>query len=532
MAIDVAIVAHFDPNDRIESNFCDFLACLRSVFDKVVLITTSEIGNLPPIDGIEAIKRPNIGYDFYSYRVGVERALRCNDLEHIALINSSVVLLDAHRLSDALRNMIKLCDSYDAVGATSSRQFGWHIQSYMMVLGRGVFSSEWFQRFFSNISPMNTKMEMILNYEIGFSSALVKNGVKVATLLSPASKAAVNWSHISASSIAQQFGYVKMEVLRDNPHEIDVQGIRDSATEERLKQVDEMVERARGHYQVGEDNLFTLKRPEKLPLSTMKTARWRLPHRSGVLTAVVVHLYYIEMIDEICDYLENIIVPFDVFVTTPFEGDVAPIIDRFAEVGASVSVYLTENRGRDIGPFVSLYRSGDLDGYDAILKIHSKKSTYSDRGDEWRNRLYRSLVGDSLIALRAIDLLRSGEIGIVGPHDYYLTNEEYWGANRDAVRDLLTAMDVHSAGDEPELGFFAGSMFWFHPSALRSLQRIDEEKLRFEPENGIQDGTLAHAVERVFCTIARKAGYRTTSAALKGYEIHHTETEKNNVPVL
>jgi rhamnosyltransferase len=75
-------------------------------------------------------------------------------------------------------------------------------------------------------------------------------------------------------------------------------------------------------------------------------------------------------------------------------------------------------------------------------------------------------------------------------------------------------------------------MFWFAPPALRPLQTIAESELDFEPEAGLQDGTLAHALERLFCIMARKQGYRTTSLELNGAEIDGTATLENRVPVL
>lgn len=532
MANNIAVIAHFDANNTIEKNFIDLISCVRNVFDKTILVTTSDIHQDKIFEGVEIIRRPNIGYDFYSYRAGIFRAIKDKGASRVAILNSSVVLLDVDRFTDALRRMLLLGESHDVVGATSSMQFGWHLQSYMILFGQRVLKANWFYEYITSINPLNSKMEMILKYEIGLSAELVRNHASVATLFSPTSRADVNWTHVSAGPIARQLGYVKMEVLRDNPHGIDLREIREFASEERLKQIDEMVDRARRHYRLGSDNLVTLEREGAPPLPRMTRVQWGQPARTGVSVAVVVHLYYIDVIEEIVKYIENIIVPLDIFVTTPFEGDITSIIDRLARTASSVSLYVTENRGRDIGPFIALYRSGALDGYDAILKIHSKKSTYSDKGDAWRDGLYRSVVGDSLTVLRTIELLRSGEVGIVGPHIYYLTNERYWGADRDAVRHLLTVMNLLEAGDEPELGFFAGSMFWFQPRALSALHTVDEAELRFEPESGMQDGTLAHAIERLFCPIARKAGYRTTSAMLRGAEIHNTHTIENRVPVL
>jgi rhamnosyltransferase len=248
---------------------------------------------------------------------------------------------------------------------------------------------------------------------------------------------------------------------------------------------------------------------------------------------VVVHLYYYDLLEEILQSLRNIVEPFDLFITTPHEADVAKIVNTCSSLAASVTVRLSENKGRDIGPFMVLLLEGKLDGYLAILKLHSKKSTYSDLGGEWRKKLYDSLMGTSFLVRKVISYFETGAVGIIGPHDFYLSDEQFWGANRETVKCILIGADALNGREDPKLGFFAGSMFWFNPRALKALQSLPEGIIQFEAENGMQDGTIAHALERVFCPIARAAGYLTTSVPLKGgVEIDSTETERNRVPVL
>ena len=564
MVRNVAIVAHFDANSLLEQNFREVLSCLEYVCDRVILVTTSDIDleSTAGFSKLTVIKRPNIGYDFYSYRVGLQHAFCEPHLENVILANSSFAVLDPQRFTSALERMIALGSDNDAVGATSSLQFGWHLQSYLALVGRKVLHSKWFREFVTGIEPLDTKIETILHYEIGLSRAFLGHGVRSTVLFRPTAqqvrRAQRQWSawqirqsgigqwllsgplsgatlfnpvHFLADAIAHQLGYVKTEVLRDNQHDISTDFVGQLASGERLSEIKAMVARLKGHYRTGKDNLTTLSAgPNFLPQA--RRVQWGRPRVKGVGVAVVLHLYYVDLMDEIAGYLKNIVSPFDLFVTTPFESAVPRIINRFSSVARSVSVSVTENRGRDVGPFMVLYRSGALDDYAAVLKIHSKKSRYSDMGDAWRDGLYRSVVGDLLTVQRALNLLGSGNVGIVGPHSYYLTNDNFWGANREAMRRLLRAAGVLDRDEQPDLGFFAGSMFWFNPCALRALQAIAEEELDFEPEMGVQDGTLAHALERLFCPIARKSGYKTTSVMLDGREIHHTETLDNRVPVL
>jgi lipopolysaccharide biosynthesis protein len=244
------------------------------------------------------------------------------------------------------------------------------------------------------------------------------------------------------------------------------------------------------------------------------------------------HLFYIELLDEIFDDLDNIVEPFDLYVTTPFEADVPQILAASDRRSHGVKVVLCRNKGRDVGPFLALYRTGCLDCYQAVLKLHSKKSRYSSKGDFWRRELFAPLCGNSMTVLQSLKLIREYGCGMVGPTNYFLTDEKFWGANRKRLGSILAACGLDSKSEQPELAFFAGTMFWFAPNALSAIHRAHAEAVAFEAENGEQDGTLAHAWERAFCLLVREAGFGVSSVMLAGHNIFSVDSSRNQVPVL
>jgi len=248
----------------------------------------------------------------------------------------------------------------------------------------------------------------------------------------------------------------------------------------------------------------------------------------GVRVAVVAHIFYPDLIPEIYTTLRHIVEPFDLIVTTPHEDAVADISVTFSLLAAGMAVVVSENRGRDVGPFIAVHRNRMLDHYDAVLKLHSKKSLYdSSRGTAWRQNMYRQLCGNSKITRRSIALLRDGLVGMIGPRGYHIGSSDdwYWGSNRNTVHRLLQSLSAKPLRDDSlGLSFFAGTMFWFTPKALLGLHKIPDTLLEFEPENGQLDGTLAHALERVFGMLPAMTGYRLASLASAGLEfdvIHH-----------
>lgn len=248
-------------------------------------------------------------------------------------------------------------------------------------------------------------------------------------------------------------------------------------------------------------------------------------------TAVVVHAYHTELLPEAEVVLDALDIPFEVVFTTPHPG-LDAFLGAWRRPGIEASVSVHENRGRDVLPFVTLLRSGALDDVDVILKLHLKKSGYSEAGSAWRRSLYDLLCGDRATARESLALLARDGVGMVGPHPYFLTHERFWGSNRDKVAALLRGMGMPVTRDGPPLGFFAGSMFWCRPEALAPLRTLPGDLLRCEEEEGQRDGTLAHALERVMALVVRHAGFTVTSLPLGGGDVFAQDGSANRVPVL
>ncbi|MCA0341593.1 MAG: hypothetical protein LCH99_17935, partial [Proteobacteria bacterium] len=456
-----------------------------------------------------------------------------------------------------LRTMLDRTGADPVVGVTRSLQMAPHAQSFLLAFGPAAVKSRWFWNFFCEIEPAGSKMQTIFAYEIGLSQAARSAGMEPVALLQPgesqAREARRLWTkqerrrvakmkdvdpgwpdqwnpvHFLAADIARDFGFAKFELLRDNPNKINLSFLKSVADTGLLKGALAEVDRVKSHYRRSGDGLSGTQDADS-PLPHQTATRFQHPGTRRTTTAVLIHLYYIDLLDELAAYLSNLILPYDLIVTTPFEQDVASIYDALSMAPETTMVIVTENRGRDIGPFMSTYRAGLLDSYRAVLKIHTKKSKYSDQGEGWRRSILSDLIGDSYVALRSIELLERDEIGLVGPARYYLTNDRYWGANRPALERICGLV---SPDDIPvSLGFFGGSMFWFRPDALADLKALPEGALRFEPENGMQDGTLAHALERSFCLLARRRGYVATSVWLDGRDVRETDADSNTIAVL
>ncbi len=222
----------------------------------------------------------------------------------------------------------------------------------------------------------------------------------------------------------------------------------------------------------------------------------------AVRTAIVAHAFYPELIGEILRCRSFLPEGTPLFVTVPPEK--METARGIVADAPAVTLIATPNRGRDIAPFLSVLSSGALDRFDAVLKVHTKRSPHLLDGEVRRKLLFDKLCGSRSGAGQVLRLFLDPATGMVGWAPSFRTAAPYWMENRARVADLARRIGVEGA---PMLGFFEGSMFWFRPSALASLRTLGLEPESFEAEAGQVDGTLHHALERLFTIAAWASGH-------------------------
>jgi rhamnosyltransferase len=178
---------------------------------------------------------------------------------------------------------------------------------------------------------------------------------------------------------------------------------------------------------------------------------------------------------------------------------------RLVEAVPDVVVHGCENRGRDIAPFLSVLNSGVLDQFDAVLKLHTKRSPHLLDGEIRRKMLFSMLCGSRDATSRALAAFENPTTGLVGWAACYRADPPYWMSNETRVRAIAARMNA--SAEATRLGFFEGSMFWFRPAALAALRELKLQPEDFEPEERQLDGTLHHAVERCFTIAAWTRGF-------------------------
>jgi lipopolysaccharide biosynthesis protein len=85
----------------------------------------------------------------------------------------------------------------------------------------------------------------------------------------------------------------------------------------------------------------------------------------------------------------------------------------------------------------------------------------------------------------------------VGPEGHIVPMTTYWGSNQKRVLELAARLGVESE-KVMAAPFVAGTMFYGRICGLKPMLNLAIYDQSFEPESGQIDGTMAHAIERIF----------------------------------
>ena len=223
------------------------------------------------------------------------------------------------------------------------------------------------------------------------------------------------------------------------------------------------------------------------------------------------HIYYVDLAEELFHYANNISEDFDLYITTD-TVDKASLIAaaglKFSRASA-IQIEVVPNRGRDVGPFIIQFQRYAT-RYSYFFHIHTKRSKHNNFGDRWREYT----LGALLSAQNAADNIISAfdddpRLGVVMPKPMQeiLPFLEV-GGNEELMFLLMDRLGVIDKKID-YVHFPAGDMFWGRVSALKQIFNQQFTLNDFPEEQGQIDGTMMHAIERSWCHLAKYNGFTT-----------------------
>ena len=171
-------MAHFDPDGLVAPHVRRQIQAWLAAPADVTVVSTADLNDADR-DWLNAhvqlIQRPNEGYDFLSYRVGLQAAGDLGAYDEVIVCNDSFVG-PLRPYAEILQEMSRRdCDFW---GVTRSDRIKRHVQSFFVVFRPQVTRSDAFRTFWAEMSPLATRTQVIRRYEVGLSVKLRKSGFR------------------------------------------------------------------------------------------------------------------------------------------------------------------------------------------------------------------------------------------------------------------------------------------------------------------------------------------------------------------
>lgn len=181
------VFSHFDAGNRLARNVLHYLTELKQLDYEIIFVSTSQ--SLPE-GGIKELRnfchtvflRENVGYDFGSYKAGIQHIQNCGIRPASLLLANDSVFGPVQPLKKIWDP--KVLEEFDLYGLTDSFQHGYHLQSYFLAYSRRLLESAEFREFWNGVENFDLqqvgfKSTIIMNYEIGGTRNFLLNGYKI-----------------------------------------------------------------------------------------------------------------------------------------------------------------------------------------------------------------------------------------------------------------------------------------------------------------------------------------------------------------
>lgn len=230
--------------------------------------------------------------------------------------------------------------------------------------------------------------------------------------------------------------------------------------------------------------------------------------------AIQVHIFFVDLCEEIIDYLNKIPYDYDCFISTDSVKKAETITKVFRKNSnaKNIELLIGANRGRDVGLFL-VQMNNIIFNYNYFCHIHTKKSKHTDFGDGWRRYLLDELLGSKEKVMDIIQLFDTdNKLGIIFPKTFSEVEKFIPGGNNTNNRIMLNRyfklinVDIQLLNNNLK-EFPVGDMFWGRSKAFTQVFSYPFTVADFPKETGQLDQTIMHGIERSWVYIAEYNSY-------------------------
>lgn len=496
-------------------------------------------GNLTPAgrDKLSAftdniIVRPNEGYDVWAYKTALDSYgwARLVEFDEVVLFNATImgpVYPFAEMFTEMNQRDIDFWGitwfhqlDIDPHHITPEGYYPRHIQSHFHAYRRSLVSSPAFQDYWNNMGPITSYVQSAGQHEAPFTQRFERLGFKSDVYVNTEDMEGFTY-HPVLFAAKELIATKRCPIFKRRSFFHEYREVLDQTVGNDSL---ELYEYLRDHTDfdtslIWENLLRTVNLADlvnDLNLNLVLPAQVVVQEPEAHKIALVLHVYYTELLPSLLRYVKAMPPEADIIVTVGSEEKAARVREVFAEFADRLDVRLIENRGRDVSALLVGVKD-IIFNYDLVCFLHDKKVTQltpGSKGDGFADKCFENLAASPEFVKNVIHQFEvEPRLGMLTPPppnhaEYFPVYTFSWGLNFQNTVDLMKQLGCQAPLDEKKEPITPlGTMFWFRPEALRPLYAKNWEYSDFPPEPNNTDGTILHAVERAYGYVTQSQGY-------------------------
>ncbi|WP_294564943.1 rhamnan synthesis F family protein [uncultured Succinatimonas sp.] len=480
--------------------------------------------------GCEIVVRENIGFDFSAWKAGLcyKGWDEVEKYQELILCNCSCYgpLYPLSEVFDVMN--LRRCDFWGMTRQESIDEkiirndpdsvILEHLQSYFLVFRKNVLKSSKFRNWWDNLVDALTWQKEVAYHEVRFTKYLEDAGFTSSSYIDtndyyellPHAHQSYYCSDIQI--IKDKLPLVKRKLFIDENHRMQSKRLGGAARTilEYIKKQTKYPEEL-----IWQDLLATRK------MSEIKDAlhlNYILPSDIEDVVpkcklALICYVYYPDMVEEMKKYIITLPKWADIYIISSNDKTLKIYKDRLKNTQfKEIFFRKKENRGRDLSAYLISGRDVFFN-YELICCIHDKKSKQNDgivSKDFFSHIMQCTLYSKEYVG-NIINLFNKEKFcGMLLPPTVYFgpytTLGRECGSNEQNMVRLYKKLELNIPFEKNTVAPF-GSVFWVRGVAIRRLLEFNWTYDDFPKEPMAPDGTISHAIERIFPLVVQNSGY-------------------------
>ena len=527
------ICVFWEKDGIVRDYFTYYLKGLKKVTDKILVVVNGLLSDesrklLSDLD-TDILVRENKGIDFWAYKAGIEHLGYDTLAQYDELILTNCTCYGPIRPFDEMFNDMKsrYCDfwgitqhpdsDFRVIKNKKSTKVIRHIQSYFIVLKKNLFMSKAFKNYWEQLRQVKNLLEAVGYHEIHFTKYFEDMGFKSDSYidLKKYEDYTDNPMLISDKLLKEdKLPVVKRKVFFN--HKTMLYSMLTEQAQKVLKFLDKETD-----YNINmiyQDLLATQKMSDlqkSLHFNYILPDKELSQENEFSKTALIMYIYYPDLVEYCYNYALSMPANSDIYLVTSRKDTKEVIEQQFKNFPCNrLEIRLKENRGRDVSAYLVTCKDV-FDNYEYICCVHDKKGSETKKivSFNFMEHCFKSCLNSKAYVNNVLNILKNNpKIGLLTPlpleFSVYKTIGYGLIDNVENTKALFNKLNLQIPFDYyPIIPY--GSMFWIKGNAIKPLFRHHWEYKDFPEEPLKTDGTISHAIERIYSFVAQEAGYFT-----------------------